>query len=664
MTESKKSTKKTGAASSGFRRGFLQGPLPKDTGKASSPSDSSHETKVPVASKTLMKREESRPKAASGGFRRGFLQGPLPKDTGKTSSRSDLSHKKKVPVVSNAQMEVEELRPTTISSGFRRGFLQGPKDTEKTSSRSDPLNKKKVRAASNALIELEESSPKTDRSFLVLEHESAESGAVDTISTGDVRASSFQLLGKNNDKDGDNIGLSEVSTTQRRPLIMEMSEPEALSCSNSNTQKSLEERRQPMPNAGPLLEEIDTSPLRIMVEDSPPDALPEDQEGSLREGATAFGILNQELSRALWRLRHNKGSKQVRWRSTADAFARGGYLSTERHWSIVWESLLDSISQSAQAKTAELRLGVALAEHRLESLRPFLRPGDDKESRMRTMGALLLIDYWLVSSSMDPKYLSSLLDNIPTLADIALGGSRKQTVLAQRSFETVLEIVASACDTVCKSPLEQTDLLARSVWMNAPIVNQIWTLQQTWIRGSPSLDQEGLSPTVPNHSLDARHQCRLAVLSDWNRVFVQCQELYDQVNSQESVAKEQLDVRLGRVWSGQLSGLSLDVPQSPIGSLRQTLCGSSRPRLTADEIVSHLERELACRRGNESQAKESYAEWGGLRRFIFRGAAAWLGEKKANSCIMSQCLNTEAKLALKSLYSETREMDCLALVLL
>jgi hypothetical protein len=236
--------------------------------------------------------------------------------------------------------------------------------------------------------------------------------------------------------------------------------------------------------------------------------------------------------------------------------------------------------------------------------------------------------------------------------------------LAQKSIETVLGIVASACDTVCKSPLEQTELLARSVWVHAPIVNQIWTLQQTWMRGSPTLDQKGLSPTVPNHSLDARHQCRLAVLSDWNRVFVQCQELYDQLNSQESVVKEQLDARIGRVWSGQLSGLSLDVPQSPIGSLRQTLCGSSRPRLTADEIVAHLERELAYRHGNESQAKESYAEWGGLRRFIFRGAAAWLGEKKANSRIMSQCLNSEAKLALESLHSETREIDCLIFVVL
>jgi hypothetical protein len=617
MKESKKNTKKTGAASGGFRRGFLQGPLPKDTGKTSSRSDPSHKKKSPAASNDLVELEESRPKAASGGLRRGFLLGPLPKDTGKTSSRSD------------------------------------------------PPHKKKVLAASNALMELEESRPKTDSSFLVLEHESSESGQVGATTTGDVRTSSFQHFGPNSERDADNIGLSEVSTTQRRPLIMEVSEPDTLSCSISNSQKSLEEGRPSMPKARPLVEEIDTSPL--MVEDSPPDVLPEDPGGALREqaanSAMAFGTLNQELSRVLWRLRHNKGSKQVRWRSTADSFARGSYLSTERHWSMVWDSLLDSISQSAQTKTAELRLGVALAEHRLESLRPFLRPRDDKESRMRTMGALLVIDYWL-ASSMDPKYFPSLLDTIPTLADIALRGSGKQTVLAQKSIETALGIVASACDTVCKSPLEQTVSLARSVWAHAPIVDQIWSVQQTWIRGSTTLDQVRLSPTIPNYSLDARNQCRLAVLTDWKRVFVQCQDLYGQLKSDERVVKEPLDARLGRVWSSQLSGSSLDVPQSPIGSLRQTLCGSPRPHLTADEIVAHLERELAHRHGNESQTKEAYAEWGGLRRFILRGAAAWLGEKRANSRIISQRLNTEAKLAMESFHSETRETDSLVVVIL
>lgn len=621
MIESKKNTKKTGAASGGFRRGFLQGPLPKGTGKTSSCSDLSHKKKVPVASNALVEPKGSRPKAASGGFRRGFLQGPLPKDTGKTSCRSD------------------------------------------------PPHKKKVLAASNALMELEESRPKTESNFLVLEHDSSESGRVDATTTGDVRTSSFQLLGpKNNERDGDNIGLSEVSTTQRRSLIMEGSEPDTLSCSISNPQKKLEEGRSSMLKARPLVEEIDTSPLREMVEVSASDELQEEPEVALREdaasSATDFGTLNQELSRVLWRLRHNKGSKQVRWRSTADSFASGGYLSTKRHWNIVWESLLDSISQSAQAKTAELRLGVALAEHRLESLRPFLRPRDDKKSRMRTMGALLVIDYWLVSSSIDPKYLSSLLDTIPTLANIALRESGKQTVLAQKSIETAFEIVASVCDTVCKSPLEKTESLARSVWAHAPVVDQIWTVQQTWIRGSPTLDQEGLSPTIPNDSLDARHQCRLAVLTDWTRVFVQCQELYDQLNANESAVKEPLDARMGRVWSGQLSGLSLDAPQSSIGSLRQTLCWSSRPRLTVDEILAHLERELAYRQDSESQIEESYTEWGGLQRFIYRGAAAWLGEKKANSRIISQRLNNEAKLAMESFHSEMREVDFLVFAIL
>jgi hypothetical protein len=618
MRESKKNTKKTGAASGGFSRGFLLGPLPKDTGKTSSRSDPPHKKEGLVSSNAVMKLKESRSKAASGGFRRGFLLEPLPKDTGKTSSCSD------------------------------------------------PPPKKKVLVASNALMELEESRPKADSSFLVLENESSESGQVDATTIGDVRTSSFQLLGQNNERDGDNIGLSEVSTTQRRPLIMEVSEPETLSCSIANPQKSSEEGRPSMPKVRPLVEEIDTPSL--MVEALPPVEFPEDLEDSLREhvasSATAFGALNQELSRVLWRLRHKKGSKQVRWRSTADSFARGSCLSTERHWSMVWESLLDSISQSAQTKTAELRLGVALAEHRLESLRPFLRPRDDKESRMRTMGVLLVIDYWLVSSSMDPKYLSSLLDTIPTVAEIALRGSGKQTVLAQKSIETVLEIVATACDYVCESTLERTESLARSVWAHAPILDQIWTVQQMWIRGCPTLDQEGLSPAIPNNSLDTRHQCRLAVLTDWNRLFAQCQELYEQLNSDESVVKESLDARLGRVWSGQLSGSNLDVPRSPIGSLRQTLCGSSRPHLTADEIIAHLERELAYRHGNESQAEESYAEWGGLRRLILRGAAAWIGEKKANSRIISQRLNTESKLAMELFRSESHEIDCLVFVIL
>ena len=75
---------------------------------------------------------------------------------------------------------------------------------------------------------------------------------------------------------------------------------------------------------------------------------------------------------------------------------------------MVWGALLDTISQSPRAKTAELRLGVALAEHRLESLLPFFRPLDDKESRMRTMGALLLIDYWLVGG-IDFRQVSCLL---------------------------------------------------------------------------------------------------------------------------------------------------------------------------------------------------------------------------------------------------------------
>jgi hypothetical protein len=86
--------------------------------------------------------------------------------------------------------------------------------------------------------------------------------------------------------------------------------------------------------------------------------------------------------------------------------------------------------------------------------------------------------------------------------------------------------------------------------------------------------------------------------------------------------------------------------------------------LAADEIAAHLERELACRTRNESQAQESYAEWGGLLRFLLRGAAAWLGEKKKNSRIMSQCLKTEAKLALESFHSEMREIDCLVFVVL
>jgi hypothetical protein len=85
--------------------------------------------------------------------------------------------------------------------------------------------------------------------------------------------------------------------------------------------------------------------------------------------------------------------------------------------------------------------------------------------------------------------------------------------------------------------------------------------------------------------------------------------------------------------------------------------------LTADEIVAHLE-ELAYQHGNEGQAEESYAEWGGLRRFILRGAAAWLGEKKANSHIISQRLNAEAKLAMESFHSETREINCLVFVIL
>jgi hypothetical protein len=325
---------------------------------------------------------------------------------------------------------------------------------------------------------------------------------------------------------------------------------------------------------------------------------------------------------------------------------------------------LDSISQSAQTKTAELRLGVVLVEHRLESLRPFLQPRDDKESRMRTMGALLVIDYWLVSSSMDPKYWSTILDTIPAVAEIALRGPGKQTVLAQKSIETVLEIVAGACDYVCKSTLEHTESLARSVWAHAPILDQIWTVQQMWIRGSPTFDKEGLSPTIPNHSLDTRHQCRLAVLTDWKRVFAQCQELYEQLKSDEIIAKESLHARLGRVWSGQLSGSSLDVPRSPIGSLRQTLCGSSRPHLSADEFIAHLEREFAYQHVNESQSEESYAEWGGLRRLILRGAAAWLGEKTANSRTISQRLNIEAKLAMELFRSETHEIDCMVFVIL
>jgi hypothetical protein len=590
-----------------------------------------------------------------------------------------------------------KMKKKGAASGFRRGFLLGPslEGTGKTTIDIRP-QKKKVVVASNALLELEESEsrPKADSTFLIVENEASATSKVNATATrstrGDAlrtRTSSFQLLDPKNEIAEDNAGLLEVSTTQRRPLILEVSvsEPNTVRpCAisehdpprDSQSPQSLVKGSRSMPKARPLVEEIDTlhtSPLMVEVltrdEESPEDAeataLPEHTNNN---SATDFDTFNKELSRVLWRLRKIKGSKEVRWRAVAESFANGNHLSTERHWAMVWESLLDSISQSPQALTVELRLGVALAEHRLESLVPFLRPWDNKESRMRAMGAFMVIEHGLqLNCSMDDeKYLSSLLDTVPVMADIGLGAPRKRTVLAQKSIETVLEIVACACDTVCRGPPEQTESLARSVWAHAPIVNQIWTLQQTWIRGSPTLLDQPDSPLVlPNRSLDARHECKLAVLTDWNRVFVQCQELYDQLNSDNAV-KETLDARLGRVWSGQLSGPSSDggLHNSPIGSLRQTLCGSARPRLTPDEIVAHLEGGLVQRHGNESHAEDTQAEWGGLRRSILRGTVAWLGEKKENYRGISQCLISETKLSMESFHSETREIYCLVSVIL
>jgi hypothetical protein len=198
-------------------------------------------------------------------------------------------------------------------------------------------------------------------------------------------------------------------------------------------------------------------------------------------------------------------------------------------------------------------------------------------------------------------------------------GSGKQTILAQKSIKTVLETVVSACDNVCKSTLEHTKLLAHSLWAHASVLDQTWTAQQKWIRGCPALDQEGLSPTVPNHSLDMQRQCRLAALTDWKRVFAQCQELCGQLDSDESVVKESLDARLGRVWSDQLSGSSLDassiheipaaqfckarkseIAQACANFVRVTHCQSGRNRNANSNISMGPLLVLSC--GTQSDA--------------------------------------------------------------
>ena len=564
----------------------------------------------------------------------------------------------------------------TSGGGFRRGFLLAAPRKQRSQVKTSP-KKKKVVLSSSYLLDLEQDKPNRNAPFLMVDNDvvaaSSNDGGASSAGSNHVQPPLFQILDVSaNDNDTEEgIGLSEVSTKPRRLLIEELSDQETaapfkpVTISNSPvTSENPDSLEQPdRLTSSSLIQELDTvTPLIVETVSA--------EQASLDVTAvitTDFDTLNQELARVLWRLGKvkNRPNHVNQWRSIAQEFATSNVLATERQWVVVWESLLDSISQSSRAKTAELRLSAVLAEHDWDLLISFLRP-TDKLSRLRAMGALSVVDY-SIDMGVDEKSLPRLLDSVPVIVAIALGAARaNRSVLAQRSVETVLEVIATVCNAVYQRSVTTVKSLTRSLWIQAPVVNQLWTLQTTWI------EQSQLHKKTPSSDLlivtdELRIECRLVVLDDWRRLFAQCQELSNRLTRDVSIINDTRDAQVGEIWSNHLRGSSSDESTSPIGGLWQTVGRVDHVRWTVDEIVAQLERVLLYEQLHNGRAEDSIgidSKLGGIARCILRGVAAWLGQRNTDPHLFRQRLGPAAGISVQALRSKAPDCDALAAVIL
>jgi hypothetical protein len=369
----------------------------------------------------------------------------------------------------------------------------------------------------------------------------------------------------------------------------------------------------------------------------------------------------QDLDRALWRIRR-KSRKSADWYSAASNFCKSIQQQLLLSW--IWECLVAACPKESSQNLAERRLGcVLLVEHtstpcQWEEFASLLAPPPNNQhdnaadSRLLTLGAIVILDHWCLVQQPDSsspslpqastKWMVSLLAHvIPPLAQQILS-QQTRTVLAQRAIMTIYNLLATAaeyCEAKTITDPEEILTLQNELWkLCSMYLIPVWEAQLAWNGEETKVAPVDNHESAQSNRVAARRSCINAVLQDWKRTF---QALASSNESEDASSK----------WCKMILGVSVVLENGAslqLGSFRQSLL-KAKNKCTLKDIVTFLKEAI---RQNDFERKYEATE---KQDTMARGIVAWLGQGKQHIAWVLEARHVDGKAGLSSVYEQIHE---------